>query len=50
MKNPYRLNIKIEKSNRDKLQAWCRKNHQQMGWTINELVEEFLSKKEKENV
>ena len=43
MKSPYRINVTIEKSTRDSLRDWCNRNHQQMGWTINVLIEEFLN-------
>ena len=43
MKNPYRINVIIEKPTRDNLKTWCSENHQQMGWIINNLIKEFLS-------
>jgi hypothetical protein len=48
MRNPYRINVIIEKSTRNDLKAWCSKNHQQMGWTINNLIQQFLIDKENE--
>lgn len=50
MKNPYRINVSIERSTRNDLRSWCDQNHQQMGWIIESLIKEFLTREETQNV